>query len=287
MYCVSSIIVCDCHNNVSKNTIKNAVSGSGGITITATGSYNTVFANNLTGHSHSGIRIVEGHDNTICANNITSFQTGLSLGASGRAVSGNVFYFNNFVDNVNYLEANGGVTDSNRFDCDYKGNYWSKYNGTDTNFDGIGDTPYVISENFTDHYPLKNPYGLSTDFTHPITVVYPENCTYTTGNIPLEFTSNKTLTWTAYRLDNKNYVEIKPTKTNTTISDLSNGLHKLTVYAKDSAGNIIASKTVYFTVDVESPVLNTVGTILVIGAGTAILLYLIAKKRKNHTTRPP
>ena len=35
-----------------------------------------------------------------------------------------------------------------------EGNYWSDYNGTDTNSDGIGDTPYYIDSNNTDHYPL-------------------------------------------------------------------------------------------------------------------------------------
>ncbi len=34
------------------------------------------------------------------------------------------------------------------------GNYWSNYNGTDTNHDGIGDTPYVIDVLNMDNYPL-------------------------------------------------------------------------------------------------------------------------------------
>ena len=36
------------------------------------------------------------------------------------------------------------------------GNYWSDYNGTDTDKDGIGDTPYQIDQNTTDTRPLMN-----------------------------------------------------------------------------------------------------------------------------------
>jgi hypothetical protein len=40
------------------------------------------------------------------------------------------------------------------------GNYWSDYNGTDANGDGIGDTPYVFGYNnsYTDNYPLMKPF---------------------------------------------------------------------------------------------------------------------------------
>ena len=38
------------------------------------------------------------------------------------------------------------------------GNYWDGYKGTDGNSDGIGDTPYIISGDNPDIYPLTEPF---------------------------------------------------------------------------------------------------------------------------------
>jgi hypothetical protein len=35
-----------------------------------------------------------------------------------------------------------------------EGNFWSDYNGTDNNRDGVGDAPYVIDIHNQDRYPL-------------------------------------------------------------------------------------------------------------------------------------
>ena len=54
------------------------------------------------------------------------------------------------------------IFETNRFDNGSLGNYWSNYNGTDADHDGVGDTPYVIDANQVDHYPLMAPFNFSS-----------------------------------------------------------------------------------------------------------------------------
>lgn len=50
-------------------------------------------------------------------------------------------------------------TYENKGYMDYLGNRWSDYAGDDANEDGIGDTPYEISGDNPDGYPLVNVFG--------------------------------------------------------------------------------------------------------------------------------
>jgi hypothetical protein len=56
-------------------------------------------------------------------------------------------------------------------------NYWSDYNGTDNNGDGIGDTPhisqYILDENVQDDYPLIAPLDLEVIPEFPLWTVLP------------------------------------------------------------------------------------------------------------------
>ncbi len=150
----TSVLVRGCYNIISKN---NMVDGSGGISVTGPGSYNTIFGNNITGKSKCGIKIYWGSSNTVYENHVANCAVGVKLGFDlefpDRKVEDNVFYHNNFVNNIQYVVI-GYVPDSNFWNNGKKGNYWSNYNGTDNDGDGIGDTPYIIDENNRDYYPL-------------------------------------------------------------------------------------------------------------------------------------
>jgi len=83
-----------------------------------------------------------------------------------------------------------------------------------------------------------------------ISILSPENKTYTTSSVSLSFTVDRATSWIGYSLDGQSNVTITG---NTTLTGLSDGIHTVTVYANDTAGNMGYSETVYFTVDTVSP----------------------------------
>lgn len=82
-----------------------------------------------------------------------------------RSSSNNKVYRNNFLSP--WLQISG--FSNNTWDNGYEGNYWSNYNGSDLNGDGIGDLPYIIDENNQDNYPLINPYWIG-DVNHDLII---------------------------------------------------------------------------------------------------------------------
>jgi len=154
--------------------------------ITLSGSSNNIISDNNIQESpletwwRYAIELDESSSNTITANNISQCQNGILLGRSSSnnvissnridnckywdggaiyisASLNNRIYHNDFVDNKKQVQS---YSSSNVWDDGYPsgGNYWSDYNGYDSNHDGIGDTSYFIDENNTDHYPLMVPY---------------------------------------------------------------------------------------------------------------------------------
>jgi len=110
-----------------------------------------------------------------------------------------------------------------------------------------------------------------------ISVISPENQNYNVSSVSLAFTLDRPVVWMGYSLDGQETVTITG---NTTLSALSNGLHNVTVYAKDSFENMGISETIYFSVEVPFPttlVIASIVSVAVIGVG--LLVYF--KKRKR------
>jgi hypothetical protein len=110
-----------------------------------------------------------------------------------------------------------------------------------------------------------------------IHVLSPERRTYDTSSIPLNFTVNSASAQITYCLNGEKNNTVSG---NTTLNGLANGDYALTVYAKDEAGNVGASETILFTVDVPFPttlVIASVSTVAVVGVG-----FLVYLKKRNR-----
>jgi hypothetical protein len=82
--------------------------------------------------------------------------------------NGNVLYHNSFLADEGPNTMLIDEFSVNVWDNGCEGNYWSSYNGTDLNSDGVGDT-YVPWEG-VDDYPLMNPYWNAGDIDHDLDV---------------------------------------------------------------------------------------------------------------------
>lgn len=104
-----------------------------------------------------------------------------------------------------------------------------------------------------------------------------ENKTYDTSNVPFILTTNEPISKVSYSLDGQANTTVAG---DTALTNLHNGKHTVTVYATDPAGNIGASETVYFSVEVPQPVtvqfaIVPAATIALAGVG----LFVYIKKR--------
>jgi parallel beta-helix repeat protein len=263
-----------CQNiTVHGNTITNNEIG-----ILCRNSENNVFSGNIVTNNTYGISCSVSDNNAIHENTISRNDYGIGFYYS----IDNIVYHNNFINNTRQALINRqwGMASTIFWDHDSLGNYWSNYVGSDINGDGVGNTPYIIDENNTDHYPLMCPWGAPS-----VCVVHPENMTYT-ADVPLNFTVSKPASWLGYSLDGQENITIAG---NTTLSGLSSGLHNVTVYANDMFGNVGASETINFTVDKESEAFPTtlvaVPIVLVAIIGAGLMLYFTKIKKTSVETK--
>ncbi len=289
------------HNYIYENNITCTESG-----ISLRTSLNTVVFKNLIFGCKNAIMMSGANQNTFLGNTLSgSKEYAIYLAFSNN----NTFYHNNFLDNAGQVYENHRVywwyiqndtynSEGNTFDNGNEGNYWDDYTGSDTNGDGIGETPYTVYENFTDRYPLTTPFDISSvtvsfeewvPTLQPdqpasptgglrIIILSPENITYNTLDVPLNLVVTQPVSWLGYSLDYHSNVTILE---NTTLTSLSQGMHSLTVYGNTTEGGA-SSENVFFSVNAPEsfPILPvTVVSAASIGAVAAAGLVFYFKKR--------
>ncbi len=148
------------YNLVTGNYIDNCTEG---IQIWQYSTNNTVTENTIKNCDDVAIRLQYADNNTIARNDISSSGTGTSIYVANY----NTITKNNYINNIEHLPSgewewyaktfgyNGSINIINQ-------NYFSDYNGTDSNADGLGDTPYIINEDNQDNFPLMNPIDIET-----------------------------------------------------------------------------------------------------------------------------
>jgi parallel beta-helix repeat protein len=146
-------------------------------------------------------------------------------------VEGNEIHHNNFINNrYDNKYSDIAINAPNILDDGKEGNYYSS---------NLYSRPLEIPSVFIrdnasniDHYPRITPYKF--DYIPPVlSVISPENKTYTTDNLAVNFTLEKIVKAT-YSLDGNKTV---PLQKDTVLTGLSEGIHNLTVYAEDDFGN--------------------------------------------------
>jgi hypothetical protein len=287
-----SISVNGNRNIVAKNNVTRSLVG-----ISVGGSSNMIYGNRiincfsqLTPLPLGGIAIGVSGNNTVFANRIVNNAWGANVNPNPKTNLTSTFYHNNFVGNTQQVILSNDMFSygNDSFDNGVEGNYWSDYTGIDVDGDGIGDTPYIIDDNRLDRYPLMAPFDIDSvalelpEWATPPTIRLnsPENTTYASENVTLEFTVNKQTTWLAYSLDGQETVTVTG---NITLIGLSNGLHNVTVHAKDALENMGKSETTYFSVKVPEPFPTTLvaTTAIASGAVVGIALLVYFKKRRR------
>ena len=238
-------------------------------------SNNTITENLLAGNTF-GLSLQENSEHNIIVGNIISGST--NKGVLLTVSSNNTFHHNNFENKLSVYDSSRTSSSFNVWDNGNEGNYWSDYNGPDANGDGIGGSAYVINSNNQDRHPLMKPW--EPDVAPPyIFISSPENKAYNKSNVALTFSTSEPTSKISYSLDGQDIITIAG---NSTIGELTNGLHNVTVYAEDTFGNEGASETIIFNIDVPEPF----PTILVVAAAVTAAVFGIGllinfKKRKQ------
>jgi hypothetical protein len=137
------------------------------------------------------------------------------------------------------------------------------------------------------YYEVFEMTGFSTvsftkDLISPsISFLSPQNGTYITSDVKLDFTVSEATSEVLYCLDGKANQILTGS---VTLTGLENGVHNVTLYATALAGNAAEPKTLFFSVDVPEPfpvvpVTTAFATVAIVLLSVGLLFYF--KKRKH------
>jgi len=155
----SAIMVTGDNNIINNNFI---TEGNTGISLKFC-SGNSVFENSITGMWFRGILLHESSNNLLYDNYIVNNignegqrnGYGILVTGSLQGVENNTIYRNTFLNNSYTIGLEKSYV-NNHWDNGVQGNYWDDYNGTDTDEDGIGDTPHILDANNQDNFPVMD-----------------------------------------------------------------------------------------------------------------------------------
>jgi parallel beta-helix repeat protein len=255
--------------------------------ISLRGGGNNLVTGNIFENDNVGIFLWEDSKGNIISENTISSSTydGIRLAES----SGNTFYHNNFVNTKNVYDSgwdHNRPPSYNDWDNGLEGNFWNNYNGSDSNKDGIGDTEHWADTHNKDRYPLMEPFNSTyylLKFTPPkISLLSPLNMVYNESSVPLIFSADKAINSTSYSLDGQQNITFSG---NTNLTDISNGVHNITIYAQDTFGNIGSSQTISFTVAKPEPTSFPVVPVTAVAIVAAIVVAGLLVYHKKHKTK--
>lgn len=158
----------------SNNTLTNNIVSKNDNGIGLLSSNNNILTNNTaSSNDKSGIYLYSSGNNILTGNTASSNKQGIDLSYMWYSEN-NSIYLNDFINNTdgNVISRSSDYTWKSTWKSteqltytyqstdytNYLGNYWSDYDGSDPDGDGIGNSPYLIVDDNNDTHPLMESF---------------------------------------------------------------------------------------------------------------------------------
>jgi len=229
------------------------------------GSYNVVENCDIQNFANGVLVIFESSNNQIIGCNIIDNENAIDfrLDSNNNIVTGcniysnlqsikiwqgsnyNLVYLNNFWKNdINTIDEG-----NNSWDNGAQGNYWDKYQGQDSNGDGIGDTPYTLSRGNNDRFPVISRI-LPDIVTAPTSVRHTTSKSDHTPSFAWNPSIyNKGLRGYYVKIDTNSEIFIGDTTSWTSSEPLSDGVHMFYVWGVGEDNTTSSYSIITFSID--------------------------------------